>query len=236
MLIRDKLLSKRLATIYDMVEHGDSIADIGTDHGYLIVALALDKKTKQVYGVDNKSAPLSQAKKTITDANLQNDIELTLVKEEHAYHHVDGWVIAGMGYETIASIIRQFYETIKKLKYVIVQANHQIEEFRRFCVANHLEIIDEQIVFDQHYYQILKVKYTPLQVSYTESELLLGPKLLENKVPPFIDYCEHKIRILEDILKKLPKDGKKAHDMQKQLELYKNQITEDRKGEYYATK
>lgn len=226
MLIRDKLLSKRLAAIYDLIEDHDSVADIGTDHGYLLVALASDKKSSRVYGVDNKSAPLSQAKKTIAEAGLQDSVELTLVKQDHAYHHVDVWVIAGMGYVSIASIINEFMDTIQRLKYVIVQVNHQIEEFRVFCMKNNLEIIDEVIIYDGHYYQILKIKHQPCPISYTEEELLLGPILIKNKVPTFFNYCEHKIVQLKKIQQKLAENDEKRKRIETQIHYYQNQLEE----------
>ncbi len=225
MLIRDKLLSKRLAAIYDLVEENDSVADIGTDHGYLPVALALDKKTSVVYGVDNKSAPLSQAKKTILAYGLQEQVECTLVKRDHPYHHVDAWVIAGMGYETIASILSEFYDSIKRLKYVIVQPNHQVDEFRRFCSNHKLEIMDEVLVHDGYYYQIIKVRYNPLTRTYTEEEIECGPILLRNKVPPFIDYCEHKISKYQRILQEIPNNSSKREKIETQLRLYMKQVS-----------
>lgn len=224
MLIKDKLLSKRLAAIYDLVEENDSVADIGTDHGYLPVALALDKKSSVVYGVDNKSAPLSQAQKTIATYGLQGQVECTLVKSDHPYHYVDAWVIAGMGYETIASIIVQFFETIKRLKYVIVQPNHQVEEFRKFCNDHHLEIFDEVLVHDGYYYQIIKARYNPSNQAYTEEEIECGPILLKNKVPPFNEFCEHKIAQYQHILQQIPKNSEKKEKIEAQIRLYRSNL------------
>ncbi len=220
MLIRDKLLSKRLQVIYDLVDQNDSVADIGTDHGYLIAALIKDNKISKAYGVDNKTAPLSQAQKTMQQLNIHDEVELTLVSDDHPYHHVDVWVIAGMGYETIASICNEFMETIKKLKYVIIQANHQVDRLRAYCVEHNLHIVDEKIVVDNFYYQIIKVTYKEQSYHLNDLQLLCGPLLLENKEQTFINYCEHKISSYKQLLMQVPKNSDRAKEIQHMIHQY----------------
>ena len=54
-------LSLRMLAAMDMVSPG-GVADIGTDHGYLAAALALDGKFSPVIATDVAEQPLAKAK------------------------------------------------------------------------------------------------------------------------------------------------------------------------------
>lgn len=210
MLIRDKLLSKRLAAIYDWIEANDVIADIGTDHAYLITALVKDQKITKAFGVDNKEGPLKQAEKVIAEYGVTNQITLSLEADQHPYHTSDGWVIAGLGFETISQIISKHYETIKNLKYIIIQSNTHVDQLRVFLMVHQLHILDEKVVYDDFYYPMMKVQYRPHPYHLTQAEILMGPILLKNKVPPFNEYCEHLISINKGILAQIPSEHSKS--------------------------
>lgn len=204
MSIKDNELSLRLQAIYDLIKHGESVADIGTDHGYLPIALARHGKSPQIFAVDNKVGPLSQAQKMVDFYGVSDQVECTLVANHHAYHDVDVWVIAGMGYELIKSIIVEHFNTIKRLKKVIVQVNHQIIEFRKFCMSNQLEIIDEVLVKDGHFYPIIIIHYTTHPIVYSSKDLILGPYLQHQQHDTVHAYYTQKKEHTESLLKKVP--------------------------------
>ena len=58
-------LSKRLAAIAEMVGECESMADIGTDHGYIPIYLIEQKKVKRALAMDVKEGPLERAKEHI---------------------------------------------------------------------------------------------------------------------------------------------------------------------------
>ncbi len=51
------MLSKRLSMILDLVEPCDTLADVGTDHGYLALEAILSGKAKQVIAADVRQGP-----------------------------------------------------------------------------------------------------------------------------------------------------------------------------------
>ena len=100
-------LSDRLQKIADFIEPGESVADIGTDHGFLPIALWEQGKSPHVILSDINSGPLEKARFNINkhfpekqfDIRIGNGIQTIRPAE------VDNIVIAGMGGLLIAEIL-----------------------------------------------------------------------------------------------------------------------------------
>ena len=56
-------ISKRLTAVAEFVKYR-TIADIGTDHGYIPCFLALNKKIDSAFACDVNEGPLEKAKRT----------------------------------------------------------------------------------------------------------------------------------------------------------------------------
>ena len=54
-------LSQRLQAIADMVPQGSSVADVGTDHGFLPCYLAQNRQAEKVIACDINAQPLALA-------------------------------------------------------------------------------------------------------------------------------------------------------------------------------
>lgn len=100
-------LSPRLLAIAHQVPLGARFADIGTDHARLPVWLLEHGRIPSAIAADLKEGPLSRARQTAARHNLTERISfrlgdgLTPLGPEEA----DAVAIAGMGGETIASIL-----------------------------------------------------------------------------------------------------------------------------------
>jgi len=68
----------RLEAVFEIVPSADSIADIGTDHGYLAVELIVRGKAKRVIAGDVHKGPLESAKSYVTSRGLSNVIDCRL--------------------------------------------------------------------------------------------------------------------------------------------------------------
>jgi len=113
-------------------------------------------------------------------------------------------VIAGMGFETIQTIIEQDKNRFKEFSQIIIHSNTKIEELRKYLNDNNFRIIDESIIKDRkYYYPILKVKYDLVHQILNEKEILFGPILIKKNGDVFINYLlfkktvEDKIRIAQ---------------------------------------
>ena len=100
-------LPPRLAAIAALVPDGARLADIGTDHALLPIRLLLDGKIQSAIAADIRPGPLSRAKENACAAMVTNLScvlcdGLTGISPDS----VDTVVIAGMGGENIAGILR----------------------------------------------------------------------------------------------------------------------------------
>ena len=71
-------LSKRLETIYDMVSFNNVVADIGSDHALLPIALVLNGKVTRAYASEVNEGPYDMSVKNIEKYGLSNYIEPVL--------------------------------------------------------------------------------------------------------------------------------------------------------------
>jgi tRNA (adenine22-N1)-methyltransferase len=100
-------LSPRLKAVAELVPRGARLADIGTDHAYLPVWLLLEGRIPSAIAADLREGPLARAQETAVRCSVADRVSfrlcdgLTAVGPDEA----DTIAIAGMGGETIASIL-----------------------------------------------------------------------------------------------------------------------------------
>lgn len=102
-------LSKRLEMVASFVERGSRIADIGTDHGYLPIALIERGVSPGAIAMDIGQGPLARAKEHVLACGMEDKIELRLSDglAELKPGEADSVVIAGMGGELVLHILEQ---------------------------------------------------------------------------------------------------------------------------------
>ena len=99
-------LSPRLQTVADAAGKCNILADVGTDHGYIPVYMLENDLCERAYASDIREQPLSRAAEIILESGLSDKAETFLsngildIPEDY-----DTLVIAGMGGETIVSIL-----------------------------------------------------------------------------------------------------------------------------------
>lgn len=183
-------LSKRLWEIVQLIPKDKVILDCGTDHGLLPCFCVLNHIASKAYACDNKVGPINKAIKNIQKYQLSNQV-ITLLQDGLSYLPKDTNVviIAGMGAINALNIINQ--ANIKQLDCIIVQANKDMHLLRQYIALNNYTILDEKVVFDQFYYEIV-VFNTNFSESYDQLSIDYGPINLVKKDPIFIEYLKHK--------------------------------------------
>ena len=182
-------LSKRLEAIFDMVSQSNVVADIGSDHALLPIALVQSGKVTRAYASEVNEGPYDMSVKNIEKYGLSNYISAVLsdgISELEA--DVNCITICGMGGNLICDILDSNKERLSHVNEIIIQPNNNEETARIWLVNNGYDIDGETIVYeDDVYYEVIKaVKRTP-ERRYSKEELYFGPLLLANKSAEFVN-------------------------------------------------
>ena len=102
-------MDNRLLCVAKLLENNCVVADIGTDHAKLPIYLIQNNIAKKVIASDVKAAPLKTGQKNVFKAGAADKIELRLSCgfANYKQEEFSVAVIAGMGGETIAEIIKE---------------------------------------------------------------------------------------------------------------------------------
>lgn len=198
-------LSKRLYAVASLVTEGASVADIGTDHGYIPIYLIKNQIASRVIALDINRGPLERARMHITGHGLKGKIETRLSDglKNVAPGEVDTMIAAGMGGGLIIKILKDGEKVVEKLDYCILQPQSEIAKVRRYLAKNRLVIVDEDMVEeDGKFYPMMKVTHGEPQ-KYENYEYIYGKKLLEKQHPVLRKYLLREKAIQESILDQL---------------------------------
>lgn len=194
-------LSKRLFSIFSMVEKGSIAADIGCDHGLLSIALVQEKICSHVYACDLRKGPLSRAQDAIFAAGLQDQITTILCDGMDGIgKDVTTVIIAGMGFDTMRSILEKHLDTLSNYQRIILQCNKNVDELRRWISSKQYTILCEDIVEEDHYYEILAI-HCQQGRTLSEDEILFGTN---QNHPLFVPYWQHRLDKINKILVQMP--------------------------------
>ena len=193
-------LSDRLQKIADFIEQGESVADIGTDHGFLPIALWERGKSPRVILSDINSGPLEKARANIERYFPEQDFDLRIGSGIKTIRpaEVDTVVIAGMGGLLISEILGEDLLKTRSIKKFILQPRNAQDKLRRWLTESGFSIIDEALVKEGKYYceLILAVPCREgLQIAPEGLDLEISPLLFEKKDPLLVEFIENKIRI-----------------------------------------
>ena len=246
-------LSTRLKAVADFVTAGYKLADIGTDHAYIPIALMEQNLIPGAIAMDINEGPLQRAGEHIAENRMEKKIEIRLSNGFSALKkgEAESAVIAGMGGGLMIRILTEGERIAKSLKECILQPQSEIERVRKFLLEEGYDILDENMVKDDgKYYTILKV--CPLKKTsdkeaesgeeikagkrtemWSEPELKYGRFLLQNRNPVLREYLQREILIREQILAGL--DGKENRRIEQRRTELKKELEEAQKGmDYYA--
>jgi len=193
------MFKKRIIHIGTLAKDFNSLVDIGTDHAYLPIYLALNYDYKHILATDINSGPLEAAKKNIAKYHLENIIELKLCDGlDQIEGKYDLLSICGMGGKLITNILEKGLNKIDNFSYLILSPNNNQHFVREFLAQNNYEIVDESNVFDYKYYEVIVAKKSLNKVDYSDLEIKYGPILLKKKNDLFIAHYEADLKHLKE--------------------------------------
>lgn len=226
-------LSKRLQIIANHVDKCDSIADIGTDHGYIPIYLVKKGICTRAVASDINKGPMEKAKINTSFEGLSDKIKVYLGAglAPLKVSEVSGIIIAGMGGNLIRDILLADMPKVKKYEFMILQPAQNPEILREFLYNNNYEIIDEDLIKeDGKYYELFKVKYSRgnkfNKGDLKEINYEISPLLLSKKHPLINEYISSKIEKYEKIEGFIKEDTDLAKKRKEDLVLKINTLKE----------
>lgn len=174
-------LTDRLSAITDFIKKNSIVADIGTDHAYLPIWLSMNNISSKIIATDIREGPINKAKLNIESHRLSEKI--TVIKSDGLdgaeVYKPDTVIIAGMGGELIINIIKKAPPKIREKARFILQPMTKTSTLRRFLYDNGFDITGEKLAYDDRIYEIICCEYDGKKHLYSEAEILVGKKNIE---------------------------------------------------------
>lgn len=218
-------LSLRLQTICNMINNCKTIADIGTDHGYIPIYFIKNKICESAIACDINKGPLEKAKKNIELEKLEHNISLRLGSgfDVLTSGEVNAAIIAGMGGHLIKDLIEAGMEVFKSLDYLILQPVQNPDVLRKYIYDSGFEVIEEELCIDEKiFYEIIKIKYSNKNENIRDFEndifYEVSYDLIKQKHPLVNEFIQYKINKYSNILQYIQEDSSLANIRKKEIE------------------
>ena len=210
--------NKRIEAISQLIDNDESVIDIGCDHGFLAKMLRTKGNNKLIICSDNKLGPLNNARNNLIGYDNIN-FELT-DGVDNIDTVCDVCVLAGMGHNTVISIIENNENYFRNCKKIIIQVNSVVAQMRQYLSNHKFQIIDECMVYDYKYYQIMVVKTGQQQLN--ELQIEFGPVLLEKKGDVFLQCYQKQLSHFQSLLSTLPENHPDRSQLSQKIEQIKS--------------
>lgn len=193
-------ISDRLKLVAEFVSPCETVADIGTDHGYVPIELIRQGKAKKVFAMDINKGPLERASRHIQEEGLSEQIEVRLSDglDQLKPKEAQTLVIAGMGGELIVRILNNGKSVLDETRELILSPHSEVFAVREYLVEEGFEIVREDMIKDGgKYYIIMKAIHAKdpekLKKEYSErSYFVYGKKLIEEENEILYEYLNWK--------------------------------------------
>ena len=188
-------LSERLSVIASFINEGASVADVGTDHGFLPVYLAQSGMAKRIIASDISAGSLGAARRSAEKYGVTDKITfvtapgLTGIGADDA----DTIVIAGMGGGTIAGILYDAPWTGNRDVRLILQPQTKVKELCEWLRESGYIIRGAKLTRDNGRYYIVMLVKGGQSDSSLDPEIELLARLMHSGDPLFSGYMDELI-------------------------------------------
>lgn len=207
-------LSKRMDRLAGLVTAGNRLADVGTDHGYIPIALMQSGEIPSAIAMDINQGPLDRARDHIREQHLDTYITtrlsdgLTFLQDGEA----DTVLIAGMGGALTVHILEGGAHCLASVKELILQPQSEIWLVREWLCEHGYKITDEDIVLDEgKYYPMMRAVHGSMELP-SRGEREYGNPALQRSIGVWSAYLRAEQGKTDAILKTLVDNGQKDSD------------------------
>ena len=169
-------LDPRLKAVVDRVRPGSRVADIGTDHGYVLAHLLMSGKCPSAIAADIADGPLESARQNLTgmrpgSVSFMRCDGLSGIDPGQ----VDDIIIAGMGGELIARILADASGFHIPDKRFVLQPMTRTHKLRRYlCEAGFAIMEEHPVISAGRAYTVLSCAFTGEKSAFGDAFYYIG--------------------------------------------------------------
>ncbi|WP_333908331.1 tRNA (adenine(22)-N(1))-methyltransferase [Pseudomonas aestuarii] len=201
--MNERTLSMRLERVAAHVPAGARLADIGSDHGYLPVALMCRGVIAAAVAGEVALTPFHAAERTVRDNDLSQRITVRLANGLAAIEPGDGITaisLCGMGGEKIRDILDSGKARLSGDERLILQPNGGEQPLRQWLMDNGYRILCEEVLRENRFdYEVIVAERIG-PVIYTTEQLYFGPLQLQQRSPAFLAKWQRALRLKQQTL------------------------------------
>ena len=153
--------NKRITEICEFIDKTKLLIDVGSDHAYLAISCIKQKIAKSAVVTDINTGPINRAKDNITRYGLLEHIKTVVCDglDDITLQTGNTIVIAGMGGELTANIIKRAIKRLDDTMSLILQPASSVHELKKFLFENNFEISKEKyFLYRKKPYIIIKTE------------------------------------------------------------------------------
>ncbi len=200
-------LSPRLETVVQLIRPCAVLADVGTDHGLVPVAVVQRGVAQRAIAADLRPAPLLGARNHIVRSGVADRVTVMLgdgllpLRDQH----VDTVVLAGMSGRLMLQLCDAAPEVLGTLQQLVLQPNQDVPQVRAWARDHGWQLQDERMVEQRgRFFTVCSFgKSAAPDPAYEiagwtpEALYVVGPQLLLRKDPVARKWCEtQRLRLL----------------------------------------
>ncbi|WP_312934151.1 tRNA (adenine(22)-N(1))-methyltransferase [Pseudomonas sp.] len=187
--MNEQTLSRRLERVAAQVPQGARLADIGSDHGYLPIALKLRGVIDSAVAGEVALTPYLSAQRKVRKNALQAVIDvrhgsgLTVLQ---ASDRISVVTMCGMGGETIRDILIEGQQHLRGNELLVLQPNVREWVARGWLAEHGYQIIHEEMLEENAFTYEVIVARRAQGPRYTPEQCYFGPLLMAERSALFL--------------------------------------------------
>lgn len=204
-------LSRRLERVAAHVPVGARLADIGSDHAYLPVALMRRGLLTAAVAGEVAATPFHAAQRSVRENGLEGSITVRLASGLRAIEPTDGISVismCGMGGETIRDILDADQARLSGDELLVLQPNGGGQPLRSWLMEHGYRIVAEEVLRENRFDYEIVVAERGEPVVYSAEELYFGPCLMRERSEAFLGKWRRLLKLKQKTLEGLGKATK----------------------------
>lgn len=202
-------LTPRLQKIAEQVPIGSSVADIGTDHGYIPIYLLKNKISPFVIAGDINKKPLESAETNINKYGFSDKAETRLGSGLSVLNkgEIDTVIVAGMGGLLISDLLETSKEVVNRISTLILQPMQAQTELRKYLIHKGFTIEKDILVKEDHHIYEIIVATPGIQEVADPIYYEIGFHINSNPKTLAMEFISRKIIATEQVIDNISKNA-----------------------------